>query len=275
VQAGASSPSLEFRWLGVAGAEYLCGGQSLLVDPFLSRVSAWRLLAGPLHSDAALIAEKLPRADAVLVSHAHYDHLLDVPEVVRHTGARAFGSAHTCRLLAVQGIAAETIAAGDRLDLGAFAVEVLPARHLTILGRVPYAGALPAHLEPPLAARDYRMDVAFGFLISAGGSRVLDWRSADPGPAPAADVLLVTPHERPAYYAALLTAVRPRLVLPNHWDDYFRPLSKSLRASFAPPAWAWPPLRRMDLARFKRIVGNIAPQARVLVPEIFAWYEVG
>ena len=266
---------MQFRWLGVAGAEYRYAGQSLLIDPFLSRVPAWRLLGGALRSDTALIAEKLPCADAVLVSHAHCDHLLDVPAVVRRTGARAFGSAQTCRLLAAQGIAARTIAAGDHLDLGAFAVDVLPARHLTIFGRVPYAGALPARLEPPLRARDYRMDVAFSFLIVAGGARVLDWRSADRGPAPAADVLLVMPHERPGYYAALLDAVRPRLVMPNHWDDFTRPLSKPLRPSLAPPAWAWPPLRRMDLARFRRSIEAVAPQAQVLVPEIFARYEIG
>lgn len=275
MQAGASSPTLEFRWLGVAGADYRCAGQSLVIDPYLSRVPARRLLGGALRSDAALVAEKVPCADVVLVSHAHCDHLLDVPAVVRRTGARAFGSAQACRLLAVQGIAAETIAAGDHLALGAFAVDVLPARHLTIFGRVPFAGPLPARVAAPLRAGDYRMDVAFGFLIAAGGTRVLDWRGADPGPAPAADVLLVMPHERPSYYAALLDAVRPRLVMPNHWDDFTRPLSEPLRPSLAPPAWTWPPLARMDLARFRRTIEAVAPQARVLVPEIFARYEIG
>lgn len=275
MQAGASSPTLEFRWLGVAGAEYRCAGQSLVIDPYLSRVPAWRLLGGTLRSDAALVAEKVPRAGAVLVSHAHYDHLLDVPAVVRRTGARAFGSAQACRLLAVQGIAAETIAAGDRLALGSFAVDVLPARHLTIFGRVPYAGSLPARLAPPLRARDYRMDTAFSFLITAGSTRVLDWRGADPGPAPSADVLLVMPHERASYYVALLGAVRPRLVMPNHWDDFTRPPSEPLRPSLAPPAWTWPPLRRMDLARFRRTIEATAPAAQVLVPEMFVRYEIG
>ena len=38
----------------------------------------------------------MPRCRVVLVTHAHYDHLLDVPEVARNTGARTLTQRHYC-----------------------------------------------------------------------------------------------------------------------------------------------------------------------------------
>ncbi len=52
-----------------------------------------------------------PRCDFVLVTHAHWDHLMDVPDVVLNTGATALGSANTCQLLALLGVAPEPILA--------------------------------------------------------------------------------------------------------------------------------------------------------------------
>ena len=118
-----SSPaSAQFRWLGVAGIELRAQDGVLVIDPFLTRFGPWRAL-GRVRSNRSLVAGTVRECDFVLVSHAHWDHLMDVPEVVRATGAQAFGSANTCRLLSVCGVPAthiRQIGAGDRLVLGAF-----------------------------------------------------------------------------------------------------------------------------------------------------------
>src|SRR5258708_1809411 len=91
--------SVGMRWLGVAGIELSVGGRTLLIDPFVSRPPARRLWAGRVASDGALVAEKVPQGDVVLVTHAHWDHIMDVPEVARRTGAAVYGSPNACALL--------------------------------------------------------------------------------------------------------------------------------------------------------------------------------
>src|SRR5258708_40356377 len=82
------------RWLGVAGTELSGDGRTLLIDPFVSRPPARRLWAGRVAPDGALVAEKVPQGDVVLVTHAHWDHIMDVPEVARPPRPPAYGSPH-------------------------------------------------------------------------------------------------------------------------------------------------------------------------------------
>ena len=265
-----------FRWLGVAGIELRVGDEVLAIDPFLTRPRFWRMGWGRVEPEHALVAEKIERCRYVLVTHAHFDHVMDVPDVARNTGAMVLGSANTCRLLAACGVPerqVREVRAGERVELGGFQVDVLPAEHIKTPGFSP--GPLSPHVRPPLRLRDYRMDTCFSFLVQVGGSRLLDWRSVRAEAAPRAEVLFVGVEDSRERYEALLRAVQPRLVIPIHWDDMFRPLSEPLRPYFTPPRLAWPPLRRVDLARFRRMIEGIAPGVRVVVPEVFRAVEIG
>ena len=271
------APRIKFRWLGVAGIELTTSDQVLVIDPFFTRISPWQALLGRPHPSCKLVVENIPRCDFVLVTHAHWDHVLDVPAVVRSTGATALGSPNVCQLLAASGIPAGhicEIAAGDRLDLGHFQVEALPARHPTLFGRPILASPLPSNLRLPLRARDYRMDRCFSFLIDIDGCRVLDWTSVDTESPEMADMLWVEPYRFHRHYEALLGAVRPRVVIPIHWDDFFRPLSKPQRPMFRPPTLAAPLPRRVNLVQFQQAIAQIAPETRVVVPKMFRVYDL-
>lgn len=261
-----------FRWLGVAGVELYADEAVLLIDPFVSRFPLRRAFSRRVRPDGALIAQHLPRADGVLVTHAHWDHLLDAPEIARQTGATVYGSANTCRLLALTGVPPEQcrqIAAGERFIVGPFTVTVWPARHVPLLRRPVLQGPLrDRHRRRPLRPWDYRMDLCFSFLVEAAGTRWLDWAGVSTDGAPPADVLFVTLFGPPARYWPLLAAVRPRWVIPVHWDNFFRPVSRPLRPLFMPT------LRRANLDRFCRQLGQMAPGVQVLVPELFRTYDV-
>ena len=263
------------RWLGVAGIELRMNEQILEIDPFVSRPRLWRLLLRRLRSNEALITATVPRCDFVLVTHAHYDHVMDVPEVIRQTRATAFGSPNTCQLLALLGVPQEhihEIKVGDRFPLGHFQVEILPAEHLKVPGFPP--GPLPPRLRPPLRMWDYQMDIDFGFLIEVGGLRFLDWSSECVEPALAADILFLKPQRERAYYEALLKVVQPRVVIPIHWDDLMRPLSQPLRPMCKRPSLTFPPLGRVDLTEFRRLIKLISPQVHVFLPQIFRQYNL-
>lgn len=268
---------MEMQYLGTAGWYFKASGGALLVDPYFTRVPLRRLAFGPLVPDAEVVRRHTPPADWILVSHPHFDHLLDVPVVARMTGAAVFASRQGCDLLRVLGVPSarlHTVEAGDRLALGPFAVEVYEAQHRLLMGRVPACGPLREGLVPPLRARDYRMRELFSFCVEAGGVRVLVASGVEREPSVPADMLLAGADASRAQLARILSAVQPRLVLPNHWDDMFRPLSEPARPSLCmPPALGAP--RRVDLAAWAALVRELAPAARVLIPERFTPYDAG
>lgn len=267
----------EMRWLGAAGIELSANGQTLVIDPFVTRPPLRRMWWGRVRSDAALAAIMVPQADFVLVTHAHWDHVMDVPAIIGKTGATAYGSPNTCQLLSILGVLKEhihEIKVEDHFSLGEFQVQVIPAEHTLIMGRPFATGSLAPNLRPPLRMRDYRMDTCFSFLIEINGLRFLDWSSEMTGLALPADVLFVKPLREQAYYEALVRIVQPQVIVPIHWDNFMRPLSQPLRPTLKPPRMAFPPLEHVNLTAFSRMIKQIAPQTRVFLPKIFHLYEL-
>jgi L-ascorbate metabolism protein UlaG (beta-lactamase superfamily) len=275
---------IEFRWLGVAGVALEWNGSILLVDPFLTRPPAYKLLVGWARPDGELLHRHLPWADHILVSHAHYDHLLDVPEIARYSGARVYGSGNTCRIAAVCGVPpgqVQQVQAGDVLRLpncsdaaqgGEMVVEVLAGEHAPVPIYGP--GKLPEKLSYPMRLNDFVMDEDFGFLIQAGETRLLFWHNWRPGPAPRAEVLVIGADILPTDLPELLDQVQPRLLIPTHWDNFLRPLSKPLKPFFRPPSFQRPRLDRYDPWKLKRMVERVRPGVAVWVPGLFERFTI-
>jgi hypothetical protein len=256
--------SLKFRWLGVAGVELKTGGQVLALDPFFTRPSLMGFIR-PIAPNTELVAEKMPKCDFVLVTHSHWDHLMDVPEVLHHTGAVAYGSPNTCQLLNLLGVPGSQVIAirqGDNLSLGAYDVEVIPGQHSPIPFGWIFNGRLRPDLQPPLRIQDYRMDVCLGFSIQACGVRCLV-SAAVPQPA---DVLFTIAQEPRDYYLRLFQTALPHTFVPIHWDNFMRPLSKSLRR-FTRPG-------RLTLSGLTKFAHQALPLANVIIPEIFREYSI-
>ncbi len=267
--------SIRFRWLGTAGIELVVKEQVLLIDPYFTRIPIWKLVVGRARPNGALFLDSVQRADYVLVTHAHFDHAMDVPDLVRGTDAVAVGSRNTCQLLAEFGVPRERIQevrAGDSLSLGEYQIRALMAEHIA-LPLFTY-GALGCDNRPPLRARDYRMDSYYSFLISISGQRLLTDPGKRPEDAVAADVLFIYPGMPRRFYELLLPRVRPKVVVPYHWDDFFRPLSLPLRPYWRPPRWGFPQLGRVNLAEFAETVERIAPGTTLVVPDLFRGYDL-
>ncbi len=254
--------SLVFRWLGVAGIELKAGEQVLVIDPFFTRPGA-RGFFKPVVPNARLAIEKVPAAQYVLVTHSHWDHLMDVPAILRHSGAAAYGSANTCQLLRLEGVPEPQVNAiqpGDQLSLGAFKVEVIPGQHSWIPFAKTFNGPLTPGLKPPLRLQDYHMDTCLGFCISVMGRRILVC-AAQPRPA---DILFPVAQEPARYYLQLFKTAQPQVVVPIHWDDFLSPLSRPLRR-FSRPG-------RLQLWQLASLARHIVPGVEVILPEIFKEY---
>ncbi len=254
--------SLSFTWLGVAGVILKSDRQVLAIDPFFTRPTVLRMLR-PLSINRGRVADKLPVCDFILVTHAHYDHLMDVPEVIRHTGATAYGSANTCAILQHSGISsaqANEVRVGNELKLGEFEVEVVQGRHSSIPFGWILSGKPGAH--PPRFVWDFRMDTCLGYGISTQGVRILIC-SAEPHQA---DVLFAVAQEPEAYYRNLLEGTTPHLFVPIHWDNFTRPLSRPLKKLSRPG--------RKSLSQLEDQARSIMPGCQVIIPEIFREYTL-
>lgn len=267
---------LKYRWLGVAGFEIIFDGYVLTVDPFFTRVPLCRVLFGRLTSDESLVQKYIQRCDSVLVSHSHYDHVLDVPAVARQTGALVYGSPNTSTLMRLMGVREtqiRTVLPGDEFCAGPFGVRVILGKHTRILGRHIATGSLARDLRPPLRAIDYRMDMSLSFMLTVRDRQVLLWNSVETKDAPRADILFVGLYREHAYYLALARKVMPRIMVPVHWDDMFRSLDRPLRCSVNPPVSLRMP-KRADPRRLKSDVHTAIPQVSVEVPDIFKVTEL-
>jgi L-ascorbate metabolism protein UlaG (beta-lactamase superfamily) len=233
------------RWLGVAGFTLESGETAIAHDPFLSRPGALRSLLRRYVPDENVLARfiapdspaaGLGRAKLYLVGHSHYDHLGDVPWLAARTQGRVVGSATTAAIAQGYGLApdeTEVAGPGAVLSEGPFEVRVFASGHAKVLfGRVPLEGDLTEPPEAPIHAASFVLGDARGYLVTerASGLRVVLLSSAAVDPEALAaigqefapvDALLPATMGRDADYARLLVeALRPRLVVPHHFDDF-------------------------------------------------------
>lgn len=260
------------QWLGVAGLAFEEAGSVLLIDPFFTRPSrsdmVWMRRVVP---DAKLAEQYAPRANFILVTHPHYDHLMDVPNIMRRTGASAYGTPNTCGLLELHDLPAERIhavAPGDQMELGPFSVEVLKGTHTRTPVDRWINGPLPRNLRLPLRLIDYVMDTNYAYRITVDGKKMLVGNHPTP-----ADVWFLSPYQSRDVFAEMLRAVSPKKIIPIHWDDFTLPLTQPLRPMIITVAQGqsprFPPVRRIDLDGLARFAKIILPEVEVMVPEIF------
>jgi L-ascorbate metabolism protein UlaG (beta-lactamase superfamily) len=248
--APAGAEGVRVRWLGVAGFAIESGPDTLLHDPYLSRPGLLRTIFRRYAPDPRVLepllapggrAPELGRGDLVLIGHSHFDHLGDAPWIAERTGATLVGSGTTVAIARGFGLGEAQVRRadpGDRLEHGAFEVRVVESRHARIFfGREPLPGTLDEPPAWPLHALAFKLGDARGYLVThrPSGLRIFLLSSANlHRPALDAlaaegvrvDALLTSTEGRGEGFArALLETLRPRLVVPNHFDDFFVPLS--------------------------------------------------
>ena len=265
--ASAAHADVSVRWLGVAGFTLTSGETTIAHDPYLSRPGVLSTLFQPYVPDEVVLgrmvgagspAPELARTKLYLVGHSHYDHLGDVPWLAAHTQGRVVGSATTAAIARGYGLAPdETIVAapGAVLGEGPFEVRVFASQHAKVMfGRVPFEGELSEPPAAPIHAFSFVLGDARGYLVTERetGLRVVLLSSAGIDPAaltalgqevaPVDLLLAATGGREPDYAARLVKELRPRLVVPHHFDDFSTPID-------APEAGA--PRDEDDLAAFE------------------------
>jgi L-ascorbate metabolism protein UlaG (beta-lactamase superfamily) len=238
VAADSSSPardSVRVTYLGTNSYQFEFKGRALLVDPYFSRVDLLSVALGSrIQPNAARINDALrhiaPKADAILVTHGHFDHLLDVPTVMAKTRARLIASASSVDLAKRAGASSgDAVKPGDVRRIGPWKMRVLAATHDRLFGKVPFDQP-QSQMGAPQRAADWICGEPLAFLIEVNGQRIYIDSGGTPSQLPPNERVdlailgMALPDSR-ARLAGVLARLRPRYVLPSHQDDFFRPLS--------------------------------------------------
>ncbi|MBW2495047.1 MAG: MBL fold metallo-hydrolase [Deltaproteobacteria bacterium] len=300
---------LEIRYLGSGGHLIRRGPTAIMTAPFFSNPGLFRVGMGRIAPDSARIDAAVARilADggrvddvrAILVGHAHYDHLMDLPHVWREyaPSAKIFGSLTARHILrgfeipddrieALNSNAASRWSAGRWISLGDVRFMAIQSEHAPhAFGIKLYAGEIREDLErPPRRATEYKEGQTFAFLIdfldpdgsvafrihyqdSASNTPLGYPPALDENDRQGTDVAIVCAasfSQVEGYPEGILRAVDPRYVVLGHWEDFFLSQEK-------PPR----PVPMTDVAEFVARTKRVLPEdAHWVLPEPHAVLRV-
>src|ERR1700741_1916421 len=191
-----SGVQVTLRYLGTAGWEISDGTMVILVDPYLSRIHGpqppvpppfarapgdtrplygWNDKAVP---DPAQIDSHVSKADFVLVTHTHYDHVLDVPYIALKTHATVIGTESTQNVMRAYEVPERqliTVRGGEDYEFGAFSLKVIPSLHSPLDHKHYYSSArTPEGLKAPLTLEQMHPEGGtLAYLIHFRGHQIL------------------------------------------------------------------------------------------------------
>jgi L-ascorbate metabolism protein UlaG (beta-lactamase superfamily) len=256
---------VEVRWLGVAGFALSHEGTTVLIDPYVTRLGLGDLVRRRVvGADLEAIDRFVPRADAVLVGHTHFDHALDVPAIARRDRCQVYGGSSSRNLLGLHGLARQAVEVEPHrtYEIGPFEITFVPSLHAKLaLGlAVPNGGELTCDHVDGLTPQAYCCGQVWGIHIAVAGATIYHQGSAnlveDEIRHRDVDVFLCGIAGRQfteAYTSRIIGRLRPRTVVISHHDDFFRPIE-------GPPALAF----GVDVERFHDEVATASPDATVV-----------
>lgn len=227
------------------------GIDQILFDCHFTRPSLAKYLAGSGATDQTIADEMIEkhhieRLRAIFISHTHHDHVMDAPYMALKTGAVIYGSSSAMNVARGGGMPEEQMVLFQPFEeytIGGFRIQVLPSKHSkptafnNDLGKT-----IDEPLVQPAKLRDYREGGSFDFYIEAQGKRFLirpsfnyvegqlDGYSADVLFLGIAGLGKADRQTEERFYAETAAKVKPKLIIPLHWDNFFVPLSRPVSA---------------------------------------------
>lgn len=260
--------NLQVTFFGVSTLLFDDGQEQILIDGFFSRPSFTDVIFSEINSNPTLLQYyikkyELKRTQAILVTHSHYDHALDIAYLANSLKqVKVIGSKSTLNI-ARGGHVTETQLQQATLlkpiKMGKYTITAIPSQHTpTTLINNDLTEEILAPLALPTRFSNFKEGENIDYLIDYNGYKILVKASTGSIPHQYKDLKLDalflgiaqlskhTPEFQSEYLAELLLSLNPKLVIPIHWDDFFKPLNQPLE--FLPRIADHAPLSLQKLA---------------------------
>lgn len=236
---------MKITYLGTTVLLFDDGKDQLLFDCHISRPSIFKCLFGKLDTDT-LTAERvikdfeIDRLRGIFVSHSHHDHVMDAPFFANKLDADFYGSASALNVArggAVPGERFHCFENEKEYTVGDFTVSVIPSVHSKAhwynndLGKT-----IDKPVKLPASKKFFKEGGSYDFLITHDDKTFLIRPSYNflKGQLDEvkADVVFLgigglskdSEENVTDFFAETVGKVKPQIVVPVHWDNFFSPL---------------------------------------------------
>ena len=226
---------MEITWWGTAGFQIKTEKHVFLIDPYLSRNTAAR-------PRQTLVPSDIRRADQIFVSHGHFDHIFDIPVIAMQTGGSVYCCPVAANTLKQHGLTAHQIQTvkkdADSVTFEGYRARAFFSQHVKFDRWL---------LIKTLARINVRIPRFMPLLKTYPVGQVLSWQFEIDGRilhhfgsagATTAELERLSRHKIDILFVPLqghtricdiairyVEALKPRLVIPHHQDDFFPPIS--------------------------------------------------
>lgn len=151
------------RYLSYSNFEIAYRGRVLLLDAYYDTARA------PYAEPIPLKESEVKRADAILVGHAHADHIVDAPAIAKRTGAQVFAPPPGLKYLQKQGLPEnqiKVVRGGESFKMDGYTVQTALGIHMVLPANVSEAYRTYVRAADPLTPEQQKA--------------VTEWQKAQP-----------------------------------------------------------------------------------------------
>ena len=225
---------VSLKYLGTAGFILQSQHRTAVIDPFLTRPSLSTTLTQKLRPNEELLTKEIPHADDVLVGHSHFDHILDAPSICKRTGARFIGSPSSCNVARAAGVQRPQIVettGREWITCGHNKIKGLPSEHGKVyFNRVTLQGNIHHIPNWPTYFWKLKHGLVLNWYLEWEGLKIVHIDSAEfynkELEGHTCDILCLCAigrAHRPNYVKDAVSILKPKYVMPCHWDLFFTP----------------------------------------------------
>ncbi len=268
--------AIELRWLGVASFLIEDGESKILIDPAWTRPGFFHWLGmASFKSDQELVDRVLKKMDvskldAVLVTHSHYDHIIDAPYVAMKTGA-VFYTDKNFEIIATKAqpeALTRPLEVNRPFQVGKFKITAYQRDHAPFIGSIDFVpGNIPKDFN--FNFWDYKAGRTWIYLIEHPDGVILFHNTHDddqdlPKYRPdvkSIDLLVqgVTKSDAELLVNGYVKTLKPDYLIANHFDNFL------VGFDFEKTRY----LPNIDLKKVEAEMQEAYPYMKFVVPELW------
>lgn len=267
---------ITFRWLGVSGFIISDDEITLVFDPAITRVGLVdylpfrKIQSNHQEVDYWLEQCSLKKVSAIIVNHAHSDHVIDAPYLSKRFLSPIYGSESVLNVARGQDINEDKlhlIKHKMKWKIGQFEIESIETPHPPhAMNILLMDGVIAKPLKNPTSTWNYRVGKTYSFKLNHPEGRILFQAtgkvgSPDPLEGSKNDVLLLTIANRNSSDELIDKRILPtesKTLIPLHYDNFFAPMR---RDGVVEELWG------LNSSEFKQQVSLRAPLVKTLWPK--------